>query len=210
MRKPRPLQRSDGTKRDATLVVIASEDRYAVKQYFELFHSTRVQFRVLETDNSCSSPSHVMARIEAYMKEFDIGEGDQFWLVCDTDHWVASGHIQNLRDVVRRCKQKGIGVALSNPCFELWLLLHFEDFPKSPVNNCSDVVELLKQSVGGYDKKKVYNLPITVVHVESAISRAQANCDLSDQIPSTTQTSVHSIIEDFKARGIVTIEVPKS
>ena len=41
--------RIGGVHRDATLIVIASEDRYAVKQYFELFKSTQIQFRVLET-----------------------------------------------------------------------------------------------------------------------------------------------------------------
>lgn len=210
MRKPRPLQRTEGTKRDATLVVIASEDRYAVKQYFEFFRSSRVQFKVLETEDTRSSPNHVMDRLVAYMEEFDFGEGDQFWLVCDTDHWIDSGHIQNLRDVIRRCSQKGIRVALNNPCFELWLLLHFEEFPNDPITSCSDVTELLRKSVGGYDKKKVYRLPITSDLVARAITRARSSCDLSFQIPSTPQTSVFCIIDDFSARGIVTMKDQRS
>jgi len=47
MRKNHPLQWVDGVHRDAILIVIASEDRYAVKQYFDLFQSTQIQFRVL-------------------------------------------------------------------------------------------------------------------------------------------------------------------
>ena len=47
MRKKRPIQRIENRTRDTSLVMIASEDRFAVKQYFELFHSTRIQLHVL-------------------------------------------------------------------------------------------------------------------------------------------------------------------
>jgi hypothetical protein len=90
MRKKRPIHRSENRTRDASRVVIASEDRYAVKQYFDIFQSTRVQFHVLETDQGRSSPEHVMARLDEYLAEYSVGEGDQFWLVCDTDHWIQS------------------------------------------------------------------------------------------------------------------------
>jgi hypothetical protein len=43
-------------KANDPLVVIASEDRYAVRQYFDFFESSRIQFRVLETQNGKSSP----------------------------------------------------------------------------------------------------------------------------------------------------------
>ena len=81
MRKKRPIDRSASLSRDATLVVIASEDRYAIKQYFEFFRSTRVQFRVLETDHGESSPAHVLSRLTEYMKEFDFGEASAAALI---------------------------------------------------------------------------------------------------------------------------------
>jgi hypothetical protein len=77
MRKKRPLDRSANVVRDASLIVIASEDKYAVRQYFEFFRSTKIQFKVLETDDGKSAPEHVLARLVEYMKEYDIGEGDQ-------------------------------------------------------------------------------------------------------------------------------------
>ena len=60
MRKKRPLDRKSEPVRDASLVVIASEDRYAVRQYFDFFESIRIQFRVLETLDGKSSPEHVL------------------------------------------------------------------------------------------------------------------------------------------------------
>jgi len=46
---------------------------------------------------------------------------DEIWCVFDRDeHPGVSSAIQEARDL-------GVGVAFSNPCFELWLVLHVED-----------------------------------------------------------------------------------
>ena len=73
MRKKRPLDRSTDVVRDANLIVIASEDKYAVRQYFDFFRSTRIQFKVLETDDGKSAPEHVMARLDR------LHEGIRHW-----------------------------------------------------------------------------------------------------------------------------------
>ena len=78
MRRKRPIERGLTALRDTSLIVIASEDRYAVKQYFDLFHSTRIQFRVLETPDGRSAPSHVLNRLDEFMREYDFGTGDEF------------------------------------------------------------------------------------------------------------------------------------
>ena len=106
MRKNRPLKRVDGVHRDAILVVIESEDRYAVKRYFDLFKSTQIQFRILETEDCNSSPAQVMARLTGFIMDHDFGQGDQFWFVADTDHWIESNHIQNLVEVTRQCRKR--------------------------------------------------------------------------------------------------------
>ena len=154
--------------------MIASEDEYAVKQYFNLFHSVNIQFEVLETEQGRSSPKDVLDRLSRYMDEFQIGEGDEFWLVTDIDHWAEPGHIKNLTEVVRLCRQKQIGVATSFPCFDLWLLLHFSEMPEQQINQCSEIGNLIRIAVGHYNKTKVFNLPITMENVELAIKRAKA------------------------------------
>lgn len=205
MRKKRPLKRTLDLKRDASLVVIASEDRYAPKQYFALFHSTRIQFRVLETENGNSSPEHVIDRLDKYKDEYQIGEGDQFWLVCDTDHWINHQHIKNLVGVIRRCRQKGIGVALSNPCFDLWLLLHFTDFHSQTPIDCKKIGQLIRSAVGGYNKTRIYNLPFSNDSVHRALSRAKKSFSTSSEIPRVPQTAVFQILDDLVERGLVSI-----
>ena len=46
---------------------------------------------------------------------------DEVWCVFDVDQH------PNLAQAINEAQQSGIGVALSNPCFELWLILHYED-----------------------------------------------------------------------------------
>ena len=210
MRKRRPLERKFGTLRDASLVVIASEDKYAVRQYFEFFESTRIQFKVLDAHDDKSAPEHVLARLNEYIAEYSIGDGDTFWLVCDCDHWVQPNHIQNLTAVLTECRQKGIQIALSNPCFDLWLYLHFADYPTDPKLTCDEVGKRLRTVTKGYNKTKVYNLPITDELVRAAVARSVANQPDAGPIPNRLQTAIHLIVQSLVERGIIAVRATVS
>jgi len=202
MRRKRPLDRTLEPVCDASLVVIASEDRYAVKQYFDFFESNRIQFRVLETPGTKSAPEHVLNRIDKYVEEFEIGDGDTFWVVCDCDHWVEPNHIQNLTHVLQDCRKKDINVALSNPCFDLWLLLHFADFPAENMLTCDEVASRLRTVAGGYDKTRFYNLQIDNEKVSDALKRANDKHPSPQGIPNRLHRSrAGSVAAPRAARG---------
>lgn len=46
---------------------------------------------------------------------------DEYWCVFDVDQH------PNVGAVIEKALANGIGVALSNPCIELWFILHFQD-----------------------------------------------------------------------------------
>ncbi|MXZ67580.1 MAG: RloB domain-containing protein [Acidimicrobiia bacterium] len=46
---------------------------------------------------------------------------DEIWCVFDVDEH------PNLKGAINRALQKKVKLAVSNPCFELWLILHFQD-----------------------------------------------------------------------------------
>lgn len=204
MRRKRKIDREAGKLADTNLVVIASEDEYAVKQYFNLFHSVRIQFEVLETENGRSSPRDVLERLSCYMADFQIGKGDEFWLVTDIDHWAEPGHIKNLTEVVQLCRQKGIGVATSFPCFDLWLLLHFSEMPQDQISQCSEIGKLIRDAVSEYSKTKVFNLPIAMANVEMAIRRARAT-NPKGPILQELGTQVFLIIERLVESKLISI-----
>lgn len=51
-------------------------------------------------------------------------EVDEVWCIFDVE-W-PQNH-PNLKEAVALARDRGVNVAVSNPCFELWLLLHFQD-----------------------------------------------------------------------------------
>jgi RloB-like protein len=61
------------------------------------------------------------ARGKAIDEEAEI---DEFWCVFDVE-WPINH--PNLHDALERARRNDIQLAISNPCFELWLILHFQD-----------------------------------------------------------------------------------
>jgi RloB-like protein len=51
-------------------------------------------------------------------------KNDQVWAVFDED-----AH-PGVPQALQRCRTAGVGIAYSNPCFELWLILHREPFDR--------------------------------------------------------------------------------
>lgn len=69
---------------------------------------------------------------------------DSVWVVFDRDDH------PNVPDALTMARDNGIEVAMSNPSFELWLLLHFRD---SPGMQSRDVMaRMLRTFISDYDK----------------------------------------------------------
>lgn len=65
---------------------------------------------------------------------------DQIWCVIDHE---AANKPENLDRALDIARLHGINIALSNPCFELWFLLHFK-YSTKPYACCHDLVTDLK------------------------------------------------------------------
>lgn len=111
--------------RDAKLIIIAAEGTNTEKQYFDAlkveYANTHVHVEVLPRLDTSSSPKHVLDQLNEFKKTYKIKPGyDELWLVIDIDRW-GEGKIA---EIARLTLQKHYELAISNPCFELWLLLH--------------------------------------------------------------------------------------
>lgn len=73
-------------------------------------------------------------------------EYDRAWCVFDVDEFT------DIDQAVTEAGHHGIGIALSNPCFELWLLLHFTDHRSHAPSYAHLVPHLEKHAPGGYSK----------------------------------------------------------
>lgn len=122
-RKSRPLTRDTGSLRDDRLFIVACDDTYAPKQYFDFFRISRVQIHIVPTQDGISAAEHVLHRLLEFVHE----EDDELWMLLDTDHYASGTHLASLMSAIREARRQGVNVALSKPCFELWLLLHCVD-----------------------------------------------------------------------------------
>ena len=156
--------------RDARIFVIAVEGEKTEAQYFSLFESTRVHVEVLPAGpEGLSAPKQVLERLVKFEERFDLGEGDEWWLVIDVDRQRG----QFLDEVTRMARERGYGLAVSNPCFDLWLLLHFQDMHPADTD-CAAITERLRRHTGGHNKAKIRLEACPTERAVEACRRARA------------------------------------
>jgi hypothetical protein len=178
-RRPVSIGREIREFRDDRVFVVATDDTYAPEQYFKHLALRRVRVVVLPTERGESSPAHVVARLKAayevYANAQEIRERDEFWIFLDRDHHFKGTHTPQTLEALRAGKTAGFEVAISNPCFELWLLLHHEEVSlDAELDNCAAVESSLRARLGSYNKTNILPGQFPLDLVEIAIRRAQA------------------------------------
>lgn len=87
-------------------------------------------------------PIQLVERIDQFkhdkdnIYQFDLHPDDEFWIITDVDQNWSNQVIDKLTgrtykdewdDAIAQCHAKGYNYAISNPFFEVWLLLHHDD-----------------------------------------------------------------------------------
>ena len=215
MRQRRNFERPEGVK-SARLIVIAAEGRDTENIYFEAMKTSLsasgVHVEVLHRDNDDSSPANVLAQIKDFMDIYNIEEDDQLWVVVDRDRWTS----KMLSSVARDCMTNdNLYFCVSNPCFELWLLLHLEDVLSYDSDRMKELAANKKNSKRGntWLKKRMkdlmghyhesdYDAYSLLQTIDSAINQAEKlDKRPSDRWPQTVGTRVYLL-----ARSIMDIK----
>ena len=208
--RPKSLSRKQEKDklRDARLVVIAAEDTYAAKQYFDsdLFQSNRIKIEVLETPNTDdqgteitkSSPDAVEHRLRNYIEKYDLNDDDILCIMVDRDRWPEKMLSDISRKTFRR-KRKNILLAVSNPCFELWLFLHVSEW-NSAIKTISSqkMTCMLREKLGSYNKTNL-NIDDYRGHVLVACEKARKmDVNPENRWPQTIGTHVYRLIDEIR------------
>ncbi|MBV4225347.1 RloB family protein [Parabacteroides distasonis] len=209
MRERRDFKRPEA-KKSSRLVVIAAEGRETEKIYFqglsEKLCSPKVHVEFLKRNNNNSSPEFVHEQILNFQKEYNISDDDQLWIVIDRDKW----SIKSIKIIAQYCIQNpNLFFCLSNPCFELWLLLH-----KLDINNCTEkekissnkkekkngetfTKKLLKTILGSYTESK-YDVDELLKTLDIALIRAKSLDTMpKSRWPQKMGTRVYRIVESI-------------
>ena len=164
------------------------------EQYFSLFENTRVHVEVLSVGpEGLSAPRQVLERLVKFEERFDLGGDDERWLVLDVD----GQRGQFLDEVTQVARESGYGLAISNPCFELWLLLHFQDAHPADTD-CAAIIERLRPHVGGHNKAHIKLESYTPARMAEAAARARAfEGERDTRWPGFPGTHVFKVVESL-------------
>lgn len=202
--------------RDSRLILIEVEGNCTEKFYFERikqeYHNTKINVQVFERDNTNSSPRDVLNNLIKNCDDFSIDHNDLVFMVIDRDCWP----IKMLKSAERICTQKKYNFVLSNPNFELWLLLHYRDVSRFKEDKKEKILKnkrisraksspkfienLLSIENKGYNKNKESSIAKLIPHVQKAIGNAEKLTprDLNKRgWDEKLSTQVHLIIEEI-------------
>lgn len=147
------LKRRRGTRRTKRTFLVLCEGAVTEPEYLYALRSLRevnevasVEIRVDRARSGQVPLPLVEAAIE--VKE-QIEEVDEVWCLFDVE---APQPHPNLAQALARARNNGIEIAVSNPCFEIWLALHFD---KHNAWLSSDEAVRLRQRRDGSTGKEV-------------------------------------------------------
>jgi hypothetical protein len=142
----------------------------------------------VEIRGTGKSPAQVV-QAAAELRDRRPGMFSEVWCVVDVDEF-------DLTDAVAEAGKREINLAVSNPCFELWLLLHHADC-RAHCAGCADVAARLKKHVRAYDKARL-NFADDADSVTVAVTRAR---DLGGDHTTNPSTGVWRLVETITEKS---------
>jgi len=191
--------------RDSQLIIIATEGTKTEVTYFKdisskkYFNNPRIHVEVIKRDSTSSAPNHVIKDLDSFKKQYNLNVSDDLWMVIDFDRW----GVEKISTIANLCNQKKYNLAVSNPCFELWLLLHitnFDEYDNDKVkllysNRNRDIEREIRRLLGSYNKSRI-NTSKYIPGLNNAIEQAKKlDTNPTDRWTQNIGTRVYLIVE---------------
>ena len=137
-------------------------------------------------------PGEPIAIVARAAKIRDANEYDEAWVVCDMDEFDVRVAME--RAAAESTPEQPLTLALSVPCFEVWLILHLSDGCPG-FNHAAQVGAHLKKLVRAWDKKAL-DFDHFRAGVFDAVMRAKR---LGDPPGTNPSTAVWRLVESLRA-----------
>lgn len=206
------FRESDTTEREK-IFVLAFEGNITEEKYFSEFKNSNkfndelIYLHLLkrEKDDTNSAPNHVFSKLKKEAKdEFNFKKGDELWMIIDTDRW------KNIPKIIEACNDlENMFVAVSNPCFEFWLLLHIKDIQEyneeelelllknKKTGNRNYVDTKIVEIVGSYNKTNLKTEDF-LPHIDTAVLRAKNLDQPQEEYPTKLGSHIYKLIEKLR------------
>ena len=173
----RRFKRRESTRPIANKILIVCEGSKTEPQYF---HAIRQRWRLatlqvlIVPSQGKTDPCNLVELAIEKRQELEDDDrwekGDRAWVAFDGDE-----HIEKSLDAWNKALSKARGqkieLAITNPCFEFWYLLHFQDHFSQITSKKAKA--LLNKYLPDYDKAKCYYPETLEALTQFAIQRAE-------------------------------------
>lgn len=164
-------RKASGRRKRNPVVYLICEGSETEIRYFKKFRSRECNIDIVPIPSQYKSADKLVQKARATIgySPYYPDEGDMIWCVFDRD--------DNTNAMLSKAKQvaikEGYQIAFSNPSFEVWFLLHFNN-QTTPVENCETAIKLLKKKgrLEQYEKNKEVYEQLKPLQ-EAAIDRAK-------------------------------------
>lgn len=158
------------------VIIISCEGSNTEPEYFETikeklseYISVLLEIKIVPKEAGASEPKDVICNLDEYIIEkYDYkSDYDEMWVIWDREK--VEDRKKAIIEMLPVCKEKNYNIAMTNPLFEFWLLLHIVDITEYDYNTLyeNDWVSVAKNKryiekelltklydIGKYSKKK--------------------------------------------------------
>lgn len=171
-RKPsKSLKRSNAKRKPKPKITFICEGKNSEPHYFQALRR-HLEWTLVDivTVPGVGVPSTIHKRAVAEKKKNNTGDSftdrDQYWAIFDRDEHPCYYTAQ------ASCKKDDIELGISNPCFEVWLILHLQDYDKPDGRH--EVQKLFNELTGVTDSKaKSFAYDDIAKNFADAVSRSE-------------------------------------
>lgn len=214
-REPIPLIRTGGFLDAEKLFILSYEGRVSEKKYFEDFRKSDLFndsglieiISLKRPEERGSDPISVKKLLEQAKEEFRFKKSDEFWLIIDRDDWETI-HNHNFDSLVDDCNSEGnFFLAMSNPCFEIWLIMHLKSIDEfseeeidlimenRKVNASRNYIDKVLGDIQGRGYNKRPNPTVFLPKTRVAIDQAKELDIANENYPTNLGSHVYKLVE---------------
>ena len=190
--------------------MIATEGKDTERIYFEALKNkiqmNQIKLEILSSEDNKSAPNKVFDRLTNYQNKYGIEDDDQLWIVIDKDRWTE----KMISEIACEChKKKSFYMGLSNPCFELWLLLHYKDLSEctpsektalrenKKIRGTSLLKRQMRSILGSYSESS-YDANAMLINLKKAIEHAtRLDINKKQRWPEDIGTRVYKLVNNI-------------
>lgn len=179
MRKIRPLQRASAFREPKRKFILYAEGANTEPDYFravqKTFRGALVEIEIipaagvpLTIARKAAEHRQLIARKKRRTdKDASFSDEDEVWAIFDRDNH------PKVSEALLLCQENNVGIAFSNPCFEVWLILHLVDYQRP--DDRHEVQRKLASLVKDYNPncRKTTNCSSLMDRLEIAEERAE-------------------------------------